>query len=1351
MDQGAMVKFIDSDTAEGFLKYEALKLAPSSGGSASLSPKPMMQTTSKHNTPNGGTPVIPRIANLPSPHGADGGSQQEQVVVAAPSVEIEKDLFDRSSPQQPPAMAKANDTHVEANLFERSSPQPPPGIAKANDTHVEASAGWLRSRSAYGCSSMGLSSAAKGLGSSPAGSEDLVEHVQQLKVMLNLRDAKVTALEEELRASRAAAAAARAAEQEARAKIEALGKLEKSLDRREEALEKREDTLGLQWRSIEKREAELTSREKAVEAEKQQLHHGREQHISQQLSEQLSQLRLLERHIEDSASRADHGGKGGGGAEAVAVAAQQQQQLPRSLQAVGGALALGGKQDAQDRQGRRQADPLDNVPALVESYQMSGGDMPLGMVVAEVEAMQQAATRLRNSVGNCEEQLEQLEKRRGTKGLPEWRREQLEGTIKRLIAEKRHFENVAESIEQRFEPTRNWGIQRFVPMLLKTVDKFDFEFESSLITRQLSETSKYNGEHKYAVGAKVVHVERGPGEVIELMEDGRTRVKFDSGEEHRYKPTSMHKLRGSNETWYPTTGERGLELVHSLAVEVTTKGRAIRQPIPSSYPVEHLQTLMRLYEIALTAYPKLLETVNDAVDALHRSNETDGNGVRLGRAEVVKSPKPTKGLKRALQKAQEEYDGQYTRILDFVRVSIVADTLNGLVFLMRWLMYDRSCTSRMSVVRIKDRLSRSYDSEMSGGNRDVMLNGVLDLGGGRKFVVEIQLHLRVLYQLKADLHVLYAGARVLGAMDDATSRHEGRLTDKVIDKARLGVLRKLLCPFTPMSDSQLQGVRDLLTYEPCPVLDLDLDEAFWVKESEDDKKGSLSARSRGAGSARAQLREMQKTLEDYGVPSGATLHVHERSGAGGGDKERAAAAEDDDDLMIKPMRASECDSYFVKLEGALQLRGLSQAEQANVIRQSERVPMVLPKRETIEQVLTRLGKVVGRPRDELELSCPAVAEAAHELSNADGSGKAGSGGGAAAKRIPAFDGWQLVDLLVRAPSMTKASDARAAIREEDKGKPIMIVDGQLQIGSTGGDRQQQMMGREVLWGGKAQGDLPKAMQGVIAEVDPDHRGRVTVRIEGAPAATGSAAGGSAAPPPVANRSSSSDAATAEAEEGGAGENEDEDGDKVVTFPNPLRLNDELASDLVVAARRLRRLNLGSCGLLGQLPVALSKCSALVQLILNSNKLRGPLPPWLGQLTYLEGLFLDRNEFTGTVPPELKDCKNLERLMLQENKLEGEVPAVALSHCRNLLMVRLEANDRHLLKTHSRDDPMKGPLRITREGEALLKALPRSPAIISTRREQREQEQKEKEEKEKEKEEKEKAEKEKEAAADGDAL
>ena len=46
----------------------------------------------------------------------------------------------------------------------------------------------------------------------------------------------------------------------------------------------------------------------------------------------------------------------------------------------------------------------------------------------------------------------------------------------------------------------------------------------------------------FAVGQRVVHGKRGAGVVSELMEDGRTRVTFDNGDEHRYAPESLDKL-----------------------------------------------------------------------------------------------------------------------------------------------------------------------------------------------------------------------------------------------------------------------------------------------------------------------------------------------------------------------------------------------------------------------------------------------------------------------------------------------------------------------------------------------------------------------------------------------------------------------------------------------------------------------------------------------------------------------------------------------------------------------------------------------------------------------------------------
>ena len=105
-----------------------------------------------------------------------------------------------------------------------------------------------------------------------------------------------------------------------------------------------------------------------------------------------------------------------------------------------------------------------------------------------------------------------------------------------------------------------------------------------------------------------------------------------------------------------------------------------------------------------------------------------------------------------MQKVQEEYEGDYTRLLDLSRVTIICDTILELLKVLEWLICgDRA--PRFAVCRTKDRLSRSWDAELSGGNRDVMVNGWLSIGGHRRLIVEVQLHVRPLFEYVAPLRV----------------------------------------------------------------------------------------------------------------------------------------------------------------------------------------------------------------------------------------------------------------------------------------------------------------------------------------------------------------------------------------------------------------------------------------------------------------------------------------------------------------------------------------------------------------------------------------------------------------------
>merc|ERR1712151_1157546 len=89
----------------------------------------------------------------------------------------------------------------------------------------------------------------------------------------------------------------------------------------------------------------------------------------------------------------------------------------------------------------------------------------------------------------------------------------------------------------------------------------------------------------------------------------------------------------------------------------------------------------------------------------------------------------------------------------------------------------------------------------------------------------IQVHLRCLFVLKDDLHVIYNGARVLGAGDDAMIRRRGVITDINLDRASRHIVRKMDFALTNMNHEQCDKLLALLKKEPCALMGLCLDRA----------------------------------------------------------------------------------------------------------------------------------------------------------------------------------------------------------------------------------------------------------------------------------------------------------------------------------------------------------------------------------------------------------------------------------------------------------------------------------------------------------------------------------------------
>eukprot|EP00966_Prymnesium_polylepis_P141217 3261308-Prymnesium_polylepis.1 len=59
-------------------------------------------------------------------------------------------------------------------------------------------------------------------------------------------------------------------------------------------------------------------------------------------------------------------------------------------------------------------------------------------------------------------------------------------------------------------------------------------------------------------------------------------------------------------------------------------------------------------------------------------------------------------------------------------------------------------------------------------------------------------------------------------MEEATTKHEGVLSDELITRVASGVVRQIHCPFSPMDSSQREQLVTVLKHEPCALLELDL-------------------------------------------------------------------------------------------------------------------------------------------------------------------------------------------------------------------------------------------------------------------------------------------------------------------------------------------------------------------------------------------------------------------------------------------------------------------------------------------------------------------------------------------------
>ena len=456
--------------------------------------------------------------------------------------------------------------------------------------------------------------------------------------------------------------------------------------------------------------------------------------------------------------------------------------------------------EVQEQQQEVEPDPLD-ADTLLKHFDSSNpgkSDAPVQLCVEECSAMLNAQTRMRTTIDELAHQLKEM-KKMGTELM---RKQDLSHHKKDITKlEKKISEKTKdlEELEKRYPERRDNTISQYTPLLSQSVFRFDAAYE------------KLRKKEK------------------QRIEKGAPAIKEDALEHMKVRCEEVNKLK--------------VDMVQPLAKNDFTDAD------------DALNTLLALIHKAKKAVPVLkevMDAVQSHVEKTCQECQDEKQECQVEKGKVTLEGPSIKGVPRCCAKVAEEYAGNYRKLCDLVRCTLVFPSLHAMAVALSFLTDGGPWTgddqhkgyqgvsphlSRAIVCRAKDRMKPDFDARKAGGNRDILLNLWLKLEDSDWILAELQLHVKPLFDLKHRLHVLYKGARILGALEPETVEHQGQLTAQALDRAGRGIVLHLKCSNSTLDEHQ-EKLQELLQKDECPLLELSLKSfsAVWQNAWKGEKK-----------------------------------------------------------------------------------------------------------------------------------------------------------------------------------------------------------------------------------------------------------------------------------------------------------------------------------------------------------------------------------------------------------------------------------------------------------------------------------------------------------------------------------